>query len=97
MSDFTITIPATGDPTTPNTTPHKKVCWSNNSGGQVTFTTMPTCVSPSQIPPPLANGATTRDFEINSGANGSYGYTFVVANNISADPRSGTIQVGSGG
>ena len=96
MSDVTITIPATGNPTTPNTTAKKKVCWYNDSGSEVTSFTLPTCVSPQTSPAPLANGATTRDFEINSGANGSYGYTFVVANKISAAPRSGTIQVGSG-
>jgi hypothetical protein len=96
MADVTITIPATGNPSTPNAEVSKKVCWYNDSGNEVTSFTLPTCVSPQTSPAPIAIGATTRDFEINRGANGSYGYSFVVAGDLTADPRSGTIQVGSG-
>jgi hypothetical protein len=95
MADVTITIPASGSPATPNTKAKKKVCWYNGSGKEVTAFALPTCVSPQTSPAPIAIGATTRDFEINEGANGSYGYTFVVAGGRKKDPRSGTIDVGS--
>ena len=95
MSDVTIVIPTSGNPSTPSTKAGKKVCWYNDSGTEVTSFTLPTCVSPQTSPAPIADQATTRDFEINHGANGSYGYSFVVADDTKMDPRSGTIDVGS--
>ncbi len=90
-----ITLPVSGNPST--TVPDRgKVYWYNGTGAPVTSFTLPTCVSPQTGPTlPLADQASTRDYEINNGSKGSYGYGWGPGGD-SAEPRNGTIDVGAG-
>lgn len=71
-----------------------KISWTNNTGKTVTGFTLPTCVSPKSSPAPIASGATTRDFTVNNGANGSYPYSYAYPD-TAAGTKNGTIDVGS--
>jgi hypothetical protein len=74
--------------------PGDKITWTNNTSKTITDFTLPTCVSPQINPAPIAPGATTRDYNVNSGAQGSYPYSYVYPD-TAAGTKNGTIDVGS--
>ncbi len=92
MTDYTIGLAA---PDSPATEFHAgdKITWSNNTGHNISSFTLPTCVSPSQSPAPLANGAQSRVYTINSGSNGSYSYSWIEDDGGKRGNRNGTIDV----
>ena len=94
--DWTISITSSGDPSpsTLSCSPGDKIAWTNNYSEAVTQLTLPTCVSPQTSPAPIAVGATTSSFTVNSGAGGTYDYTYDFPSKKRA-PRGGTIDVGS--
>jgi hypothetical protein len=69
-----------------------KITWTNNTGEEVTAFTLPTCVSPQTNPAPIAAGSTTREYQINSGSNGDYNYSYTIPQ-ADGDTLSGTIDV----
>jgi hypothetical protein len=94
MANINISLPANGNAGTADADPGDKITWTNNTGYEVTSFTLPTCVSPQTSPAPLANGATTRDYTVNSGANGTFDYSYSFSR-TAEDTRTGTIDVGS--
>ena len=96
MADKPISL----DPEGPNPNPltgckaGDKITWTNNTGKTITAFTLPTCVSPQTDPAPIAAGATTRDYNVNNGASGSYPYEYVYPD-TAAGTKNGTIDVGS--
>jgi plastocyanin len=96
MADYSISITSTGgvSPATLSCRSGDKITWTNNYSEAITEFTLPSCVSPNQSPAPIAVGATTRDFTVNSGSQGNYEYTYGWPTAKRAT-RSGTIDVGS--
>ncbi len=87
MADISITSTGGPDPETLDTTPDSTIHWTNNNSDPVSSFTLPTCVSPQTSPAPIAPGATTRGYTINT--NGDFGYSYEI-DGISYD---GTIDV----
>lgn len=67
----------------------KKVAWKNSSGSEIVLTP-PTCVSPETVTT-IANGATSRDFQIAGQKGTTYDYSFTVGAELGT--RNGTIKV----
>ena len=88
-----ISLPQSGDPETFDCTPGAQFTWTNNTGEEITSFTLPSCVSPQTDPAPIAAGGVTRTYTVNSGANGTYDYEYMVG--ASVDPRDGVIDVGN--
>jgi hypothetical protein len=91
MADYSISLGAEGV-TTATVNPGDKIRWDNATGVNISSFTLPTCVSPQQSPAPLANGAQTRVYTVNSGTNGSYGYEWI-EDGTKRGNRNGTIDV----
>ncbi len=91
---YSISITSGGNPSPDplDCSPGDKISWTNNNANTIDAFTLPTAVSPQTDPAPIASGATTREYTINSGANGSYTYGYDIAS-TNADTRSGTIDV----
>ena len=90
MADVNITL---GSSTPSNdVNPGDKITWTNDTGYNISSFTLPTCVSPQTSPAPIANGATTRQYTVNSGSKGDYSYSWF-EDDPSAGTRSGTIDV----
>jgi plastocyanin len=96
MAQHNISITSTGDvsPASLSCNPGDKITWTNNYSEAITAFTLPSCVSPSNSPAPIAVGAATRDFTVNSGSNGTYDYSYGWPTS-KRGTRSGTIDVGS--
>lgn len=94
MATYHISIGSDGnaDPATLNCRSGDKITWTNNYTQSVTGFTLPSCVSPSSSPAPVAVGATTRKFTVNSGAGGNYSYSYSWPS-PGNDTRGGTIDV----
>lgn len=95
MADFNIVIGANGDPSPTNLDckAGDKITWTNNNSQSINSFTLPSCVSPTTSPAPIASGATTRQYTVNA-APGDYAYSYVLPS-IESDTRGGTIDVGS--
>jgi hypothetical protein len=96
MANYNIDIKSSGDPD-----PNPQDCnagdtitWTNNYRIEIRSFTLPASVSPQTSPAPIAAGATTAQYTINSGSNGSYDYEYRFASPAVSDPRGGTIDVG---
>jgi hypothetical protein len=90
-----IILPALGNPIT-CVPAGAKISWTNDTGADVISFTMPHCVSDKKVPAlPMAHRESTGPYEIDDEANGHYHYYWEPGTAI-GDPRSGTIQVGSG-
>lgn len=89
-----ISITATGSPSPDPLTcaPGTQITWTNNNAACVSAFTLPTAVAPQTSPAPIAPGATTGSFTVNSGAKGNYGYSYVV-DSPKNDTKGGTISV----
>jgi plastocyanin len=94
--EWNISITSSGDPSPSalSCNPGDKITWKNDYSESVTAFTLPTCVAPQTDPAPIAAGATTSSFTVNSGASGTYDYSYDFPSKKRA-PRSGTIDVGS--
>ena len=88
MGNISITSTGGPDPETLDTTPGSSIHWTNNNSATVNSFTLPTCVSPQTSPAPIAPGATTRDYTVNT--NGDFGYSY----EIDGTSYHGTIDVG---
>jgi hypothetical protein len=95
MAVYLITIGSDGNPSPNPLTCRQtdKISWKNNTSQPITSFTLPTCVAPQTSPAPIAVSATTRQYTVNSGTHGTYGYSYVVPG-ITGGPRTGTIDVG---
>lgn len=94
--NWTISITASGDPSPNplNCQPGDQISWTNNYSKAITGFSLPTVVSPPTSPAPIAVGATTRSYTVNSGANGSFSYEYSWPD-VKKGTRGGTIDVGS--
>jgi hypothetical protein len=90
-NNLNISITAGGDPepNPANCSPGDRISWTNNNRDPVDAFTLPACLSPQTSPAPIASGATTREYQVNAAAKGSYGYTYMIDGEI----YSGTIDV----
>jgi len=95
MATYNISITNSGDPypSPLDCNPGDKITWTNNYSKSVTGFTLPTCVSPQTNPAPIAVGATTREYTVNNGANGTFNYSYTLADQIEGETRNGTIDV----
>jgi hypothetical protein len=92
----TILIENASDPGNESCSHKDTVRWRNDSDYDVTSFTLPDCVTPTTSFDTLSPGATSRDYTIPEGVDeGDYGYSFTL-DDPQLDPRSGTINVGSG-
>jgi hypothetical protein len=91
---YTITIGTDGNPSPSTLTvnPGDKIAWTNNYAQAITPFNLPSCVSPQTSPAPIANGATTQQYTVNSGSKGNFGYSYGAPGD-DADTRNGTIDV----
>ena len=96
MADYSITIDSSGNPSpsTLDCEPGDKITWTNSYNQSISSFTLPTCVSPQTSPAPIAVSATTREFTVNSSADGAYSYSYMVPG-LQGGPRTGTIDVGN--
>lgn len=94
MANYDISIDSAGnpDPATLDCKPGDRITWTNDYTESLTEFTLPSCVSPQTSPAPLASGATTRTYTVNSGANGSFEYSYGWPS-PKRDTRGGTIDV----
>jgi len=94
MASHKILINSSGDaqPSTLQCRAGDKITWENNYTVALNAFSLPSCVAPQTTPAPLAVGATTRSFTVNSDARGSYGYSFGWPS-LTGDTRGGTIDV----
>lgn len=88
MADYTINL-TDADAAELDGDQNKKVAWHNASGSEIVLTP-PTCVSPGTVTT-IANGATSRDFQINGTKGDVYSYSFTVGAELGT--RSGKIKV----
>ena len=77
------------DPQTLDVSAGTKITWENDLSVSVRLT-LPTCVSPPDGTIAVAAGATTREFTVNNGSNGSYGYSY---SDTATTQQDGTIDV----
>jgi hypothetical protein len=93
-STYSISITTGGDPDPDplECAPGDKISWTNNNAEAVDSFTLPSAVSPQTDPAPIASGATTREYTVNSGTNGTYDYGYSLEN-PGGDTRGGTIDV----
>jgi plastocyanin len=96
MADLNVKITSTGDldPASLTCDPGDRITWTNNFSQAITDFTLPTCVSPQTSPAPIAVGATTRQYTVNSGVRGTFEYSYGWPS-VKRGTRSGTIDVGS--
>lgn len=94
MASHNIRIDSSGnpDPATLDCNPGDKITWTNDYSAELTVFTLPTCVSPQNSPAPLAAGATTQQYTVNSGAKGNFNYSYSWPT-PKRDTRGGTIDV----
>ncbi len=94
MASYNIRIDSSGspNPATLDCNPGDKITWTNDYSAALTEFNLPTCVSPQNSPAPLANGATTQQFTVNSGVKGKFDYTYGWPS-PKRDTRGGTIDV----
>ncbi len=94
MASYDIKIDSAGnpDPATLACKPGDQITFTNNYSAELTTFAVPTCVSPQASPAPVAAGATTRSYTVNSGVKGSFGYSYAWPT-PKRDTRGGTIDV----
>jgi hypothetical protein len=88
MANYTITL-TDADAAELDGDQNKKVCWTNNSGSEISLNP-PAGVTPNQTTV-IANGATSRDFQITGQKGLTYDYTFMVGAEVGT--RNGKIRV----
>ncbi len=95
MAEVTIKLEKSGHPKT-HVTEVDTIHWRNDTGADIISFKLPSCMSDKTVPAiPITHGETTGPYYINKGSNGSYEYVWGSAEDI-AEPRNGTIDVGSG-
>ena len=94
-----ILIPASGKPKRESCCREKDtIAWKNGHASfSVSLLTLPTCVTPQTVPPPVASGQTTPIvYTVTGAAPGSYDYTYEFGAKRSKHPfapQAGTIDV----
>lgn len=94
MAAYNIRINSSGDPdpATLDCKPGDQITWTNDYSEELTTFNLPSCVAPQTSPAPVATGATTRSFTVNSGAKGNFSYSYSWPT-PKRDTRGGTIDV----
>jgi hypothetical protein len=84
----------TGDPklSTQDCVHKDEIYWINNNAHTVKSFTLPSCVSPTNSPAPIAPGDRTQHYTVNDDSKkGKYPYYYEVDDDVT--PRNGTINV----
>ncbi|GIU77142.1 MAG: hypothetical protein KatS3mg005_0380 [Bryobacteraceae bacterium] len=94
MAAYNIRIDSAGspDPAALDCKPGDQITWTNNSSEELTAFNLPSCIAPQTSPAPVAAGSTTRSYTVNSGAKGTFDYTYGWPT-PKRDTRGGTIDV----
>jgi plastocyanin len=94
LAKLTIRIDSAGkpDPAALGCKAGDQITWTNGYSASLTTFHLPSCVSPQTSPAPVAAGASTRSYTVNSGVKGSFDYSYGWPT-PKRDTRGGTIDI----